>query len=117
MGAFLMLDKLTEIADSVVLQDKMKIVFSRARSADESFVELMRELCSGLRLSVNKHRRLIAELEALGQRADALRSLECMREIVSRDVATLGILEQLLASSQVGVRLKAGYVTAMDEVE
>ncbi|GJX30354.1 hypothetical protein Tco_0238433 [Tanacetum coccineum] len=85
--------RLTEIVDSSRLQDKMKVVFSRARSEDESFIGLMRDLCSGLRLSLTKNRQLIAELEALGQRGDALRSLDYMREMVVRDSATLEVLE------------------------
>ncbi|GKF76915.1 hypothetical protein Tco_0229385 [Tanacetum coccineum] len=93
MAAFLILDRLTEIVDSSRLQDKMKVVFSRARSEDESFIGLMRDLCSGLRLSLTKNRQLIAELEALGQRGDALRSLDYMREMVVRDSATLEVLE------------------------
>nr|GEU66376.1 hypothetical protein [Tanacetum cinerariifolium] len=58
-----------------------------------------------------------AELEALGQRGDALRSLDYMGEMVVRDSATLRVLEQLLASTHVGMRLKAGYVADMDEAE
>nr|GEW89630.1 hypothetical protein [Tanacetum cinerariifolium] len=143
------------------LEDKIKVVLSQARSADESFIELMRSLCVGLRLSLNKHHRLIAELEALGQhgdvlsqvgmrlkagyvanmdeadllpfvvlvnalrsaeyckfvdlealgaKADAVRALGNMREIVSRDAATLGVLEQLLAGTHVAMRLKDGYM-------
>ncbi|GJX05243.1 hypothetical protein Tco_0191159 [Tanacetum coccineum] len=64
-----------------LLKDKMKVVFSQACSADESFIKLMRSLCSSLRLSLKKHHRLIAEMEALGQRGDALRrSLDYMRD-------------------------------------
>ncbi|GKB50079.1 hypothetical protein Tco_0900832 [Tanacetum coccineum] len=99
------------------LQDKIKVVFSEARSEDESFIGLMCDLCSRLRLSLTKNWWLIAELEALGQRGDALRSLEYMREIVVYDSATLGVLEQLLASTHVGMRLKAGYAADMDEAE
>ncbi|GJU32024.1 hypothetical protein Tco_1175613 [Tanacetum coccineum] len=117
MDAFLILDKLTEIADSSRLQDKIKVVFIRARSEDASFIGLMRELCSGLRLSLTKNRQLIAELEALGQRGDAFRSLDYMREMVVRDSATLGVLEQLLTSTHVGMCLKAGYVASMYEAE
>ncbi|GKB11291.1 hypothetical protein Tco_0845214 [Tanacetum coccineum] len=105
------------ILNGSVGQDKMKVLFSRARNEDESFIGLMRELCSGLRLSLNKNQRLIAELEALGQRRDALRCLEYMREMVVRDSAMLGVLEQLLASTHVGMRLKAGCATDMDEAE
>ncbi|GJY15533.1 hypothetical protein Tco_0385955 [Tanacetum coccineum] len=117
MAAFLMLDKLTEIANSFRLQDKMKVVFSQACSAAESFIKLMRFLCSGLRLSHNKHHRLIVDLEALGQRGDALRSLDYMRKMVVYYSATLGVLEQLLASSQIRMRLKAGYVADIDEAK
>nr|GFC17319.1 hypothetical protein [Tanacetum cinerariifolium] len=117
MAAFMILDKLTDIVDSSRLQDMMKVVFSRARSEDEYFIGLMCDLCSRLRLSLNKNRQLIAELEALGQQGDALRSLEYMRDMVVRDSITLGVLEQLLASSYVGMRLKAGYADDIDEAE
>nr|GEY37370.1 hypothetical protein [Tanacetum cinerariifolium] len=103
--------------DSSRLQDKRKVVFSLARSDDESFIELMCDLCSGLRLILNKNRRSIAELEALRQRGDVLKSLDYMGEMVVRDSAMLGVLEQLLASTHVGTRLKAGYVADMDEAE
>ncbi|GJR76767.1 hypothetical protein Tco_0089132 [Tanacetum coccineum] len=85
MVALSILDKLGEIAESSRLQDKMKLVFSRAHSEDESFI------------------------------GDALKSLEYMREMVVRDSATLGVLEQLLASTYLEMRLKAGYVADMDE--
>ncbi|GKB61558.1 hypothetical protein Tco_0917744 [Tanacetum coccineum] len=116
-GSFLLLDKLAKVADSPRLQDKMKWVFSRARSKDESFIGLMRDLCFGLRMSLHKNQRLIAELEALGQRVDALRSLDCLREIVARCSGTLGVLEQLLAGAHVGMRLKNGYVAKMEQSE
>nr|GEX58343.1 hypothetical protein [Tanacetum cinerariifolium] len=106
-----------EIAESSRLQDKIKLVFSRAHIEDESFIGLMHDICSGLRLTRTKNRRLIVELEALGQRGDALQSLEYMREMVIYDSAMLGALEQLLASTHVGMRLKASYVTDMDEAE
>ncbi|GJR57209.1 hypothetical protein Tco_1499371 [Tanacetum coccineum] len=117
MAALYILDKLTEIANSSRLQEKMKVVFSRARSEDESFIGLIRDLYSGLRLSLTKNQRLIVELEALGQRGDALKPLEYMREMVARNFATLGVLEQLLAGIHVGMRLKAGYVADMEETE
>nr|GEV79214.1 hypothetical protein [Tanacetum cinerariifolium] len=93
------------------------VVFSRARSEDESFIGLMHDLCSGLRLSLTKNQRLIAKLEALGQQGDALKPLEYTREMVARDSATLRVLEQLLAGIHVGMRLKAGYVADMEETE
>ncbi|GJY81456.1 hypothetical protein Tco_0494207 [Tanacetum coccineum] len=99
MAALYILDKLV---DSSRLQDKMKIIFMQARGSDESFIALMRDLCSALRLSIAKNWTLIAELEALGQRAEALKPLDYMKEIVGRDSATLGVLEQLL----VGMLLK-----------
>ncbi|GKA91865.1 hypothetical protein Tco_0813790 [Tanacetum coccineum] len=117
MDALYILDKLAEVADSSRLQDKMKIVFMQARGSDESFIALMRDLCSALRVSIAKNRRLIAELEALGQRAEALKPLDYMKEIVGRDSATLGVLEQLLAGTHVGMRLKASYVAEMEETD
>ncbi|GJV66232.1 hypothetical protein Tco_1477060 [Tanacetum coccineum] len=66
-------------------------------------------------ISLSKKRRLVAELEALGERRDAARSLKHMREIVARDSVTLGDLEQLLARAQVEASLKAGYVAHMEE--
>nr|GEX67385.1 hypothetical protein [Tanacetum cinerariifolium] len=59
--------------------------------------------------------KLVAELEAQGQRADTLKPLEYMREIVARDSARVGVLEQLLAGAHVGMRLKAGYAAKMEE--
>ncbi|GJS94913.1 hypothetical protein Tco_0801881 [Tanacetum coccineum] len=95
----------------------MKVVFVRACSEDEPFAGLMRDLCFSLRISLSKKRRLVAELEALGERGDAARSLEHMREIVAHDSVTLGDLEQLLAHAQVEVSLKDGYGADMEEKE
>ncbi|GJS74339.1 hypothetical protein Tco_0707180 [Tanacetum coccineum] len=80
-----------------------------------AFAGLMCDLCFSLRISLSKKRRLIAELEALGERGDAIRSLDHMRDIVARDSCTLGVLEQLLARTHVGMRLKDGYVADMEE--
>nr|GEX75396.1 hypothetical protein [Tanacetum cinerariifolium] len=115
MANLYILDKLSDVASSSWLEDKMKFVFSRARDSNESFIELWRELCSAIRVSITKDRRLIAELEALGQRADVLKSLEYMREMVAQDFTRVGILEQLLAGTHVGMRLKAEYAADMGE--
>ncbi|GJT97296.1 hypothetical protein Tco_1092814 [Tanacetum coccineum] len=93
MAAFLLLDKLAEVAGSSRLQDRMNLVFSGARSEDESFIGLMRDLCFGFRMRLNKNQRLIAELEALGQRGDALRALDYLREMVARDSGMLSVLD------------------------
>nr|GEZ04725.1 hypothetical protein [Tanacetum cinerariifolium] len=61
-------------------------------------------------ITLSKKRRLVAELEALGERGDAARSLEYMREIVARDSVTLDDLVQLLARAQVRVSPKDGYM-------
>ncbi|GJU54863.1 hypothetical protein Tco_1228577 [Tanacetum coccineum] len=86
-------------------------------SEDECFIGIVRDLCRGLRLSLSKNRRLIADLEALGQRADAIRPLGYLREMVGRDSDMLGFLEQLLARAEFGKRLKAGYADDMDQPE
>nr|GEV69450.1 hypothetical protein [Tanacetum cinerariifolium] len=104
MATFLLLDKLAEVAGSSCLQDRMNLVFSGARSEDESFIGLMCDLCFGFRMRLNKNRRLVPELEALGQQRDALRSLGYLREMVVRDSGMLGVLEQLLTDAHVGMR-------------
>nr|GEW12398.1 hypothetical protein [Tanacetum cinerariifolium] len=106
-----------KVTESSCLSDKMKVVFVRARSEDESFAGLMCDLCFSLRISLSKKRMLVAELEALGERGDAVRSLEHMGEIVARDYMTLRDLEQLLACAHVGMSLKDGYVADMEEKE
>nr|GEX40806.1 hypothetical protein [Tanacetum cinerariifolium] len=113
MVALYILDKLSEVVNSSQFEDKMKVVFSRVRDSDESFIELLRELCSAIRVTITKDRRLIAELEALAHCADVLKSLEYMREMVARDFARVGVLEQLLAGAYVGMRLKAEYLADM----
>nr|GEW38995.1 hypothetical protein [Tanacetum cinerariifolium] len=70
-----------------------------------------------VRLSLSKNWRLIAELEALGQCADVVKSLGYLREMVGRDSETLRFLEQLLARAEVGRCLKAAYADDMDEPE
>ncbi|GJW27159.1 hypothetical protein Tco_0040970 [Tanacetum coccineum] len=47
-------------------------------------------------VTITKDQRLIAELEALGQRADVLKSLEYMRVMVALNSARVGVLEQIL---------------------
>nr|GEX13937.1 hypothetical protein [Tanacetum cinerariifolium] len=113
--ALYILDKLSEVANSSQLKDKIKVVFSRAQDSDESFIELLRELCSAIRLSITMDQRLIVELKVLGPRANVLKSLEYMREMVARDSARVGILEQLLAGAHVEMRLKAEYAADMGE--
>ncbi|GJQ97537.1 hypothetical protein Tco_0008676 [Tanacetum coccineum] len=115
MVALYILDKLSEVANSSRLEDKIKVMFSRARDSDESFIDLLRDLCSAIRVSITKDRRLIAELEALGQHADVLKPLQYMGEMVAWDSARVGVLEQLLAGTHVGMRLKAEYATNMGE--
>ncbi|GJT19463.1 retrovirus-related pol polyprotein from transposon TNT 1-94 [Tanacetum coccineum] len=66
-------------------------------------------------MNLNKNHRLIAKLEALGERGDAVRSLDHMREIVACDSAKLGVLEQLLDGTHVAICLKDGYVADMEE--
>ncbi|GKC59693.1 hypothetical protein Tco_1087291 [Tanacetum coccineum] len=116
-GPFFILDKLSDVAESPRLADKMKYVFGRSLGEDESFAKLMRDLCFALRISLSKKRRLVAELEALGEQEGAAKPFEHMKEIVARDAVTLGELEILLARAQVGVSLKAGFVADMEENE
>ncbi|GJT91611.1 hypothetical protein Tco_1080456 [Tanacetum coccineum] len=75
----------------------------------------LRDRYAGLRMSISKNQRLITKLEALGERGDAVRYVDYIREIISRDSAKLGALEQLLAGTHVGLGLKDGYVADMEE--
>nr|GEY88853.1 hypothetical protein [Tanacetum cinerariifolium] len=109
MGPFFILDKLTEVAESSRLTDKMKVVFDQARREEESLEALMRDVSFSLRVSLSKKRRLATELEALREQGDVVRALENMKEIVLSDSLTLADLEQLLARAQAGLGLKDGY--------
>ncbi|GJY31540.1 hypothetical protein Tco_0415035 [Tanacetum coccineum] len=97
--------------------DKMKLWFTRALTEEQSFFVVIRDFCFELRVSLSQNRRLIAELEALGKWGDALTALEALREIVARDVVKLGVLEQLVACTRVGIPLKAGYIADMEDKE
>ncbi|GJU47523.1 hypothetical protein Tco_1204789 [Tanacetum coccineum] len=90
MATFEILDQLTEVADSSHLQDRMKVWFIQACTEDKGFFGFLRDRCAGLRMTLSKNCRLIAELEALGERMDAVRCLDHMREIVARDSGKLG---------------------------
>nr|GEX85622.1 hypothetical protein [Tanacetum cinerariifolium] len=102
-------------ADSPRLQDKMNVLFTRARGVDETFAGLLCDLCFSLRIALSKIRGLIAKIEALGARAYPVTALGNMREIVARDATMLGVLEQLLAGTHVAMRLKDGYIAEIEE--
>ncbi|GJZ47826.1 hypothetical protein Tco_0601658 [Tanacetum coccineum] len=105
---------MSEVVESPRLVNKMKYVFSRSCGEDESFAGLMRDLCLSLRVLLSKKRRLVTELEAVGEVEGAVKCLEHMRVIVALDANTLGELETLLGRGQVRVSLKAGFITDMD---
>ncbi|GJX70357.1 hypothetical protein Tco_0307528, partial [Tanacetum coccineum] len=96
-GSFFILDKLTEVAESSRLSDKIKVVFDQARNEEKDFASLMCDLYFSLRISLSKKCRLVAELEAPVERGDATTPLEYTREIVAHDSVLLGELEKLLA--------------------
>nr|GEZ04239.1 hypothetical protein [Tanacetum cinerariifolium] len=106
-----------EVTRSPRLGAKMKYVFGRSRSEDESLGTLMRSLCSGLRVSLSNKRRLVAEFEAFGESEGKAKCLEHIRVIVGRDAVALGELEVLLARAQVGAALKTGFVADMEVEE
>nr|GEU46811.1 uncharacterized mitochondrial protein AtMg00810-like [Tanacetum cinerariifolium] len=117
MDAYVTAGSLAKVAESPRLVDKMKYVFGRSRSKDESFAGLMRDLCCALRVSLSKNRRLVAELEAVGDVEGAAKFLKHMRVFIARDVVTLGELETLLVRAQVGVSLKSGFVVDIEVKE
>nr|GEY94906.1 pseudouridine synthase family protein [Tanacetum cinerariifolium] len=103
-----------QVAESPLLEDKMRYVFGHSRGEDESMARLMRDLCLLLRVSLSNKRRYVAELEAVGEVKGVVKYLEHMRVIVACDVVTLGELETLLGRAQVGVSLKAAFVADME---
>nr|GEU36864.1 hypothetical protein [Tanacetum cinerariifolium] len=112
--------KLAEFLKEIQMKDREIVVYKEVQQwclffgfLDQNLVLEVAVIGYGVTLS--KHRRLIAELKALGHRGDALRDLDYMREIFARDTAKLGVLEQLLACTHVGIPLKVGYVANMEE--
>nr|GEW04211.1 hypothetical protein [Tanacetum cinerariifolium] len=79
---------------------------------ESGFIEMVT-----LWVSVSNKRRLVAELEALGEVEGAAKSLEHMRAVVGRDAVTLGELEAMWASAPVEAALKAGFVADMEVQE
>nr|GEU99993.1 hypothetical protein [Tanacetum cinerariifolium] len=67
------------------------------------------EGCSTARLQA------CVKLEGLGEQGNAVGAFENIKEIVSHDFVTLGLLEQLLARAQVGVDFKDGYLDDVEE--
>ncbi|GKA43515.1 hypothetical protein Tco_0736239 [Tanacetum coccineum] len=105
---------LNELVDlSRETEDRMKVWFVQACTEEEGFAGFFHDRCADLRMSLSKNQRLIAELEAVGERGDTVRCLDHIREIVTRDTGKLGVLEQLLAGTHVGIRLKDSYVADM----
>ncbi|GJR52095.1 hypothetical protein Tco_1402616 [Tanacetum coccineum] len=68
----------------------MKLWFTQSHIKEESFAGEIRDFCFGLRVTL---------------------------KIVVRDSAKLGVLEQLMACTHVGIPLKDGYVADMEEKE
>nr|GEZ17598.1 hypothetical protein [Tanacetum cinerariifolium] len=89
-GSFFILDKLTEVAESSRLPDKMKVVFDQACSEEKAFASLMKDLSLSLMISVSKKHRLVAKLEALVEHGDPARPLEHMRVMLLVILGCLG---------------------------
>ncbi|GJX00671.1 hypothetical protein Tco_0689205 [Tanacetum coccineum] len=120
MGPFLILDKLSEVAESPHLVDKMKYVFGRSHGKDESLAGLIAKgavkCLEHMGVIVARDVVTLGELETLLGRAQVLILLVAVPGVVPVTyAATLGDLEQLLAGSNVGMRLKASYVAVMEE--
>nr|GEU64242.1 hypothetical protein [Tanacetum cinerariifolium] len=79
--------------------------------------EEARQTRAAQEMTNNTNRRLIVDLEALGERGDAVRCLDHMREIVARDFTKLGVLEKLFAGTHVEIGLKDSYAADIQEKE
>ncbi|GJZ79551.1 hypothetical protein Tco_0644388 [Tanacetum coccineum] len=91
MVALYILDKLSEVAGSSLLEDKMKVA-----------LYILDKLSDAHSL-----------IGGPGSAGDALKPLEYTREMVARDTTRVGVLEQLLVDAHVGMCLKAGYAYEM----
>ncbi|GKD52447.1 hypothetical protein Tco_1281423, partial [Tanacetum coccineum] len=81
-------EMLKELEDVPRVTDKMKLWFTRTHTEEQFFFAVIHDFCFELRVSLSQHRRLIAELEALGQREDALRDLEGLYMLLLKDVCS-----------------------------
>ncbi|GJZ77325.1 hypothetical protein Tco_0641997 [Tanacetum coccineum] len=66
----------------IAVMDKMKLWFIQAQTEEHSFSMVIRDFYFELRVTLSQNQRLIAELEALGQRGDALKALKGLREML-----------------------------------
>ncbi|GJU10277.1 hypothetical protein Tco_1132673 [Tanacetum coccineum] len=130
------IDDLIEFSGQTSVDGYMSFFKSQKIAETRGFINRMREEANTSRNLIGQLNALIAEMEALKDQGemlsphlrgadrrallfcrDALKALEGLREIVAHDVVKLGVLEQLLAATRVGIPLKAGYVADMEDKE
>ncbi|PWA77087.1 hypothetical protein CTI12_AA229780 [Artemisia annua] len=82
---------------------------------DSAFANLLFVCCQHLRRVMNKHRIMMVDMEALGDRGVAVDSLEALRKTYNRHKAMLEIMTDLLAQARSGVSEEEGNAVKMNE--
>nr|GEZ12062.1 hypothetical protein [Tanacetum cinerariifolium] len=117
------------VDESSCLSDKMKVMFNRALAKpleymrevvawDSALLGDLEKLLPHSLVGVSMKEGYVTDMEEKEYAFISLaKPLEYMREVVAWDSALLGDLEKLLPHSLVGVSMKEGYVTDMEEKE
>ncbi|PWA55419.1 hypothetical protein CTI12_AA370010 [Artemisia annua] len=115
MAQFQILDQLMNLAGSSNLHDRMRVWFVQQAMEDSAFANLLFVCCQHLRRVMNKHRIMMVDMEALGDRGVAVDSLEALRKSYNRQKSMLEIMTDLLAQARSGVREEEGNAVKMNE--
>nr|GEU38283.1 hypothetical protein [Tanacetum cinerariifolium] len=120
IGSFLngvksqVLDELMEITGSTELHKCMRFWFVQEIAEEEGLLKFLRDRCDDLRRKNARHRVLIREMEALGERGVAVGSLESLKQTHARETAKLVALADVIAESLAGIHEKERHVAKLD---
>nr|GEU63718.1 hypothetical protein [Tanacetum cinerariifolium] len=120
IGAFIrvatynVLDELMEITGSTELHKRMRFWFVQEIAEEERLLNFFRDRCDDLRRKSARHRMLIREMEAFGERGEAVDSLECLKQTHAKETTTLAGLTDVMAETLAGIYEKEGHVARMD---
>ncbi|GJV90465.1 hypothetical protein Tco_1538278 [Tanacetum coccineum] len=80
----------------------------------KGLLKFLRGCCDDLRRKNAKHRVLIREMKALGERGVAVDSLESLKQTHARETAKLAALTYAIAESLAGIHKKEHHVAKID---
>nr|GEU62399.1 glycoside hydrolase, family 79 [Tanacetum cinerariifolium] len=81
---------------------------------EEGLLKFLRERCDDLRRKRARHRVLIRDMEALGDRGMAVDSLESLKQTHARETTKLAGLTDVMAETLAGIHEKEGHVARLD---